>query len=140
MSSPRVNIEHIFAAPREQVFAFFAVHENLETIFVPARIRRIRDGSDSPDGLGSVRRMKLPLIPAFEETITALEPNSRIEYRITRGTPLNHHLGTLRFTDTPSGTRLHYTIELESAIPGVAAAVGFGLTQGIKRGLSKLKF
>lgn len=135
----KVEIVQDFPYPVETLFNYLSVHKNLETVFAPAKIKRIKDGQDVRDGVGSVRKMSLPLLPSFEETVTVREPNERIEYKITRGTPLRNHHGIMRFSPSEKGTRLHYTITFSSRVPFVAPAVGVALQQTINRGLKKIR-
>ena len=136
----RVDITKQFSFSVDKLFDFLSDHSNLEIVFAPAKVKRVKDGADSPNGVGSTRRMKLPLAPAFEETVTKLEPNKLIEYRISKGSPLKNHLGTMRFSETPNGgSQLHYTIEFESCVPLVGPVIAAGLTQAIRRGLGKLQ-
>ena len=84
----RLSFKRDFDRPPEEVFAFFAEHENLGPMF-GAEITRLSDGDDgSRNGVGSCRRVKAGPAPAFEETMTAFVPGELIEYRITKGTPL----------------------------------------------------
>lgn len=139
MSLQRIEIRKQFSASVDMLFSYLSVHKNLETIFAPAKISRIKDGSDAPDGLGSVRRMRILIAPPFEETVTAHVPNERIEYRITRGSPLRNHMGVMRFAAMPAGgSELHYTIEFEGRLPLIGPLVRAGLERGIRRGLDKL--
>lgn len=139
MSLQRIEIRKQFSASVDVLFSYLSVHKNLETIFAPAKINRIKEGTDAPDGLGSVRRMRILVAPAFEETITAYVPNELIEYRITQGSPLRNHHGVMRFAPTATGgSELHYTIEFEGRLPGVGPLVRLGLDGGIRRGLDKL--
>jgi uncharacterized protein YndB with AHSA1/START domain len=99
MAQQTVRFEQFFAAPRERVFAYFADHERFGRLW-PGRTRRVRDAADAaqPNGLGSVRETRAAG-SAFEETITAFEPPARIEYRVTRGSPIKNHLGRLAFAE-----------------------------------------
>ena len=74
----RIDIQISFPFPVTDLFAFFADHENLEKVFVPAKIRRIKDGEGDINGLGSVRRLRILIAPPFEETVTVFVPNERI--------------------------------------------------------------
>ncbi len=139
MSQQRIEIIQEFPYPVSQLFAFLSVHENLEKIFVPAKIRTIKAGADSPNGVGSVRQLRILLAPPFEETVTAYKENELIEYRITRGSPLKNHHGVMRFYPLGEGSRLHYTIEFDGKLPLVAGVIKKGLEQGIRRGLSGLR-
>ena len=137
----RIDIRKTFPYSVEQLFEFLSEHKNLETIFAPARIRRVKDGEESTNGAGSVRELKILVAPAFEETVTAVIPNERIEYRITKGSPLKKHHGIMRFSATEEGgSQLHYTIEFDGKLPLVAPVVRFALDKAIRRGLDRLKF
>ncbi|MDJ0003435.1 SRPBCC family protein [Rhodococcus fascians] len=134
----RVHVTHRFASSPDVVFAALSEHENLGPLFL-AKIRRVRDGDTSRNGVGSARSLKLGPLPAFEETTTVSEPNTLIEYRITKGGPLRGHWGVQKLTPiTDGGTELDYTIGFDAPIPGLAAIVGKALTSSISKNLSRL--
>jgi uncharacterized protein YndB with AHSA1/START domain len=134
----RIEIHQDFAIPVEKLFALLGEHENLETIFHPTKIRRIADGKVARNGVGSAREMRALGGPAFVETVTAYRENELIEYRITRGSPLKNHLGVMRFSSTPTGSHLHYTIEFEGKLPLIAPVIRAVLDRGIRKGLNKI--
>lgn len=117
MAQHKVRFEQFFAAPRDRVFGYFAALETFSRLW-PGRMRRIRDSADAAhaDGLGSVREVSGSGM-TFEETITAFEPPQRIEYRVTKGSPIKNHVGRLVFTAVDGGTRLDYTIEFDPKVP-----------------------
>ncbi len=131
--------QHFDAAP-EKVFAFLGKHTNLSKVFAPAQVVRTRDAADAsqPDGLGSVRRIGWGPIKPIQEEITAFEPSQRVEYRIIGRSPIKNHRGEMRFSPANGGTRLDYTIELDSDIPLLATVVSNGLELVIRNGLKKL--
>ncbi|MED5431406.1 hypothetical protein A15D_00488 [Alcanivorax sp. MD8A] len=136
----RIEISKTFPFSVDKLFDFLSDHENLELIFAPAKIQRIKEGKDSPNGVGSTRNMKILIAPAFHETVTRVVPNELIEYTITKGSPLKNHKGVMRFSDTGTGgSRLDYTIEFEGKLPLIGPIIKAGLDQGIRRGLNKLK-
>ena len=136
----RIEISKTFPFSVDKLFDFLSDHENLELIFAPAKIQRIKEGKDSPNGVGSTRNMKILIAPAFHETVTRVVPNELIEYTITKGSPLKNHKGVMRFSDTGTGgSRLDYTIEFEGKLPLIGPIIEAGLDQGIRRGLNKLK-
>lgn len=140
MGLKRITIDKTFPYPVEALFHHLSTHENLSALFAPAKVRRVKEGADHPNGLGSVRRLSLPLAPPFEETITEFQPNQRIAYRITKGSPLRDHHGEMRFSEHgDGGSRLRYTIEFRGRVPLLAALVKPVLANGIRRGLNKLK-
>lgn len=139
MRAHHVHVRHDFDKPVERVFAYLSEHENLSALF-PARVERLRDGSDGHrNGVGSCRRLRGPGLPPFEETVTEFEPGRRIEYRITKGSPLRGHVGVMEFAERPGGgSSLDYRIRLASPIPGLAALVKLALTRSIRSGLRKV--
>jgi hypothetical protein len=139
MATPqRVHITHEFTSDPQTVFERLAEHENLGAVF-GAKVTRVSDGATSRNGVGSVRRLKIGPLPAFEETTTTAQPNTLIEYKITKGSPLKGHWGRQELTPTAGGgTRLDYTIGFDAAIPGLAALVGTVLEAAISKGLPKL--
>ncbi len=137
MRAHHVHVEHHFAKPPEQVFAYLAEHENLAEVF-GAKITRLSDGEGARNGVGSVRRLQIGPLPAFEETITEFVAPERIVYRITKGSPLRGHVGVMTFAPSGGGTDFVYDIRLASPIPGVAAIVHAGLTRSINASLAKI--
>ncbi len=138
MASATTHTTYDFDAPVERLYEYLSVHENLKDLF-GINVEKIKDGDIEPNGVGSVRRLSLKGIAPFEETVTVAVPNERIEYTITKGTPLNEHLGVMVFSSTPNGgSHLDYTITVGAKVPGVAKAVAAGLRSGIKRGYPKV--
>lgn len=124
MAAPtRVHVTHTFTSSPDVVFAALSEHENLGPMF-GANITRVRDGDTSRNGVGSTRSLKLGPLPAFHETTTVAEPNTLIEYKITKGSPLRGHWGIQRLTPTADGgTSLDYTIGFDAVVPGLAIVV-----------------
>ena len=131
-----LSFERDFDLPPEKVFGYFAEHENLGGV-LGAKVTRVKEGTDgNPNGAGSVRSIKPGPVPAFEETVTVFEPNDLIIYKVTKGTPLNHHLGEVRFTPNGSGTHLEWKIEIGTALPGLDFVIGKVLKSQIGKGLA----
>lgn len=138
--SQRVHVTYDFKADPATVFAKLSEHEGLGVVF-KAKIKRVKDGTDGTlNGVGSVRSLKpLGLPPAFEETVTKSEPNSLIEYTISKGSPIRKHLGVQKLTpNADGGTHLDYTIDLETPIPGLGPVLKVVLTKVISKGLPNL--
>lgn len=134
----RIDIVQTFPFSVEKLYTFLSEHENLGVIF-PAKIKRVREGQGSPNGVGSVRKVMMAPGLALEETVIKAEANQLIEYTITKGGwPINSHLGVMRFYPHEQGARLHYTIDLGAAVPGVAWVVAKALDGSIRSGLKKL--
>ncbi|AUM15043.1 hypothetical protein Kalk_20055 [Ketobacter alkanivorans] len=109
-----MNVE--FNAPVETVFATLSDHEAMGQV-LNAKVKRIKDGQGSVNGIGSVRRITPVPMADFEETVTAFEPNKLVEYTITKGSPLKNHLGRMVFSESNGKTQLHYTIQFEPKLP-----------------------
>ena len=132
-----VHETYDFDAPVERVYAWFSEHSNLKTLF-GIDVERIKEGETDPNGVGSVRKLSLKGIMPFEETVTEAIPNERIEYRVTKGTPLRDHLGVMVFSSTGDGrSHVDYTITFDAAVPGLDKAVAAGLSRSIRRGFPK---
>jgi hypothetical protein len=118
MSKETIHFVQDYEAPVYNVFSFFSDHNRMGEVS-PAYIRRIQDSSDpkNANGLGSVRLLfTFPAI--FTETVTGYNEPTFLEYRITFGSPLKNHVGTMNFIDLGNKRcRLDYTIEFEPRIP-----------------------
>jgi uncharacterized protein YndB with AHSA1/START domain len=133
-----VHIAHTFAQPVDRIFEFLSEHENLQLLFgVP--VRRVRSGDGHPNGVGSRRRIGPSGPLGFEETVTEFVPGELITYRITGGSPLRGHRGTMSFAATADGgTALDYRIQLGSWVPGVAGLIKRILQRSIPAGLQQV--
>ncbi len=133
-----ITIEQTFPAPVEQIWEAFNDHASFGRM-IGQNLQRIKDSTD-PDninGIGSVRLIKLPFAP-FEETIRASKKPDFIEYQISKGTPLHHHYGRMRFSSLPNNqSAIHYTIEMGSKYPMVASLLSTILKSAIGKGLEK---
>jgi uncharacterized membrane protein len=134
MAIQTITINQAFDAPVKQVFSTLSDHEKFGKI-CGIDLERIVDGSSHLNGLGSVREIKIGILPAFQETITKFIENERVEYKITKGSPIKNHKGVLIFTEAKGKTNLKYTIELESKIPLTTSLIKSALKYRIKKGL-----
>jgi uncharacterized protein YndB with AHSA1/START domain len=72
----------------------------------------------APDGTGLVRVVK-PGRGTFHEEITAIDPPSRLEYRLAKGAPVRDYRGTVTLDEAPGdGTRLCWEVAFRPIIPG----------------------
>lgn len=133
----RIDIVHLSALPLSELFCALADHENLSRVFgVP--VRRIHDGPGGPNAVGSVRRIG-PRPLGVEETVTALETDRRIDYRITRGGfPLRNHRGRLEFAAAQTGSQVRWTIEFDTWLPVTGTLLRMALGHAIGRGLKRV--
>ncbi len=135
----RVNVTHTYTSDPKTVFEALSEHENLGPVF-GAKITRTSDGDSHRNGVGSSRKLKIGPMPPITETVVVWEPNTHIEYLITKGGfPLKDHYGVQRLSPTDDGgTKIDYTIAFNTAIPGFAPVVAKQLTAALSKGLPKL--
>lgn len=132
MSRHQVCFDREVQAPRERVFALLSDHGKFTSLF-GAHCRRIRNGEDEADGLGSVRRMGGGWI-AIEETIVCFERPRTIEYAITKGGPLKNHYGSIRLTPlADQATHLDYRIAFDGRFPLIGPLVAWLLRRQLAR-------
>ncbi|MCH7331551.1 SRPBCC family protein [Acinetobacter modestus] len=141
LKTQHIKIIKEFDAPVEKVFATLSEHENLNKIFAPAKITRISNGKDSRNGVGSARKMSIPLAPSFVETNLVYQENKLIEYAITSGiAPIKAHRGIMKFSDLGNNrSRLDYSITFKGRVPFIGSIIKIALENGINRGLKKIK-
>ena len=120
-----VRLAETVKAPVAEVFEFFADHERFTTLF-GSRCVRVREGELEPNGIGSVRRIGEGS-KAFDETIVAFEPNRRIDYQVTRGSPIKNHLGQILFSAESGATKIDYVIRFDPKIPCTGRLLVLGL-------------
>jgi uncharacterized protein YndB with AHSA1/START domain len=137
MQQQKVEIHQDFPKPVAKVFADLSDHENLGRI-MGAPMTRLVDGQGDggKNGVGSVRRVGPPVV-GFEETVISCETDRLIEYRVTKGGPIKNHLGRMVFTETPTGSHLHYVITFDSKIPFAGPAIRKVLANAASQALAK---
>ncbi|AXI03775.1 SRPBCC family protein [Aquirhabdus parva] len=142
LKTQKVYVIHEFNAPVAKVFSTLSEHENLSKIFAPAKVTRLNDGKDARNGVGSARKLSIPLTPSFVETNLVYRENELIEYAITSGiAPIKEHRGVMKFIDLDGKrTRLEYTITFKGRVPFIGPIIKAALQDGVARGLKKLRF
>lgn len=137
MATQYIQMNVDFKAPLETMFSILTDHESLGPI-LGAKIKRIKDGKEHINGVGSVRRVTPLPLASFEETVIKFEPNKLMEYTISKGSPMKNHLGRMVFSEKEGRTYLHYTIQFDSKIPFLGFLIKLGLENSILSGLRKL--
>lgn len=146
MAEQVVSILQTFNAPIARVFDWFAVHKNMDIVFPGNQHTTITPANgDNPDGLGSVRRISIgALLPLLEETVDVHEAPSgekggRIEYFITKGSPLKNHRGVMLFSEQDGVTTLDYKIRFEGRVPGTGKLIAYSLVRQTGKGIQAAK-
>ena len=133
-----IQMTQTFNAPQREIFDVLSNHHNMGNV-LNANIERIRDADGlDPNGLGSVRSIKIG-IEILQETVTVFEAPNLIEYTITSNAPVNYHLGKMEFSTPEKGkTLLTHTIEMETKFPFADSTLLFVLKTIISSGLKRL--
>lgn len=121
-----------------ELYALLSDHDRLGSV-LGAPVKRIREGRDSPNGVGSVRAIGMPPL-GLEETVVGAVVDKSIDYKITRGGwPVKNHHGRLTFRALPGGgSEVQWRIQIDAALPGAALLIKQILGFAIGRGLKKL--
>lgn len=137
MPKHHVHVQDTVTAPPARVFALFSDHEQVGKL-LGTPMKRIKDSpeSDDPNGVGSVRRVG-PAIGGFEETVLVSDAPKRIEYTVTKGSPIKNHLGVITFEPVGEHTRVTYTIDFDCKIPLAGGPIAFALKNAIKKAMQK---
>lgn len=136
-----IQVKKQFNVPIATIFELLAQHDTYNQIFAPAQIVKIKDSNDvlRPDGVGSIRQVKLGVVKLLKEQITLLEVNKRIEYTVIQNTLIQHHLGIIEFEAlNDAQTLVTYTIQLTVGVPFIGKLILNQLKGALKGGFSKL--
>ena len=140
MSEQHIQIRQLFNAPVDTIFDILTDHASFGQV-INANIKRVVDSpGDNQNGVGSVRRISAFPAPAFEETVIAYEQNQRMEYVVSKGSPIKNHKGRMEFSDEQGKTRLNYTIDFEPKLPFLlfGAIIKNAIDKSIRGGIKRL--
>lgn len=80
----------------------------------------VREGTPSPGGVHSVKKLKMFPTVTVEE-VTVFDPPRLLGYEMRSGLPLRGYRGEVRLTAEDGGTRIHWHTEFDPKIPGTGA-------------------
>ena len=139
MSTHQIHVHESFNAPAATVFDRLADHNSMGE-YMSADIRRTKDSTASgegPNGTGSVRTLKIFGLSDFDETVVKFLKPAKLEYKITRGSPLKNHLGVITLKEEGGITTVDWNITFEMGFGGIIVEILLKFAVG--RGLAKLK-
>ena len=95
---------------------------------------------ENKNGVGSVRRISSFPVPAFEETVVTFEPNSLMEYVVSKGSPIKNHNGRMEFSEENGKTKLCYFIDFDPRLPFalLGSLLKSAIEKPIRQSLKKL--
>jgi uncharacterized protein YndB with AHSA1/START domain len=139
MSQYRTHVTEKIRAPINEVFDRLSDHNRMGE-WMMADIRRTKDSGAAGEGVngtGSVRTLKIFALSDFDETVVKSERPRTIEYKITRGSPLQNHLGIIALKDEDGVVNINWAITFEMGFAGMV--VELLLKLAVANGLAKLK-
>jgi uncharacterized protein YndB with AHSA1/START domain len=135
-----VRVERTIAAPVGDVFEMLTDHAGYTRFRGVKGAERFREGEPDPNGVGAMRRIKIPPV-WFEEEILVFERPSRMDYVIRKANfPLEHESGSIEIDG--DDTRAHVVWTSTLSVPtrfasGALTAVGaFAVKTGFERMLA----
>jgi uncharacterized protein YndB with AHSA1/START domain len=103
-----IHVTRTIPAPAEAVFDRLADHANYDRFRPIRRSELLREGDPAPNGVGALRRIKVPPL-TFEEEITHYDRPSRLDYLIVKlNIPFEHHGGSIRLTEEDGATHVDW--------------------------------
>lgn len=139
MSTHQLHVTENFQAPINEVFDRLADHNRMGE-YMSADIRRTKDATapgEGPNGTGSVRTLKIFGLSDFDETVVKFVKPAKLEYKITRGSPLKNHLGVIALKEEGGKTTVDWNITFEMGFGGMIVEILLKFAVG--RGLATLK-
>jgi uncharacterized protein YndB with AHSA1/START domain len=128
--------------PPSVVWAVLSDHEAMAGWAPGLKVRLEKEGRDTRDGVGAVRRISAPLpLPAIVEEVTAFEPDERLAYRALAGVPLKNYWGEIVLRPRAGGTAISYTVGADERVPlldrsltrVIATALASALVRAVKK-------
>ena len=132
----KIKIEHQYDAPISTVFKKLEDHVEFGRM-LNLDVKRIKDGDQVINGVGSVRRVPSIFNTYYDETILFHKPNEKLIYSVTNGSPVKNHRGIINFKEIDNYTLVTWNIEFESKYPipysgsFIKAKIEEGLTWGL---------
>ncbi len=132
-----VENEVWIAAPPEAVWPVITDHAAMGD-WMPFKGKLLRTGEDDHNGKGALRELKGMGMKIVEE-VTQWRFEKSYTYRLTGGAPVKNHRGDVTLTEENGGTRVRWSIQFKSKIPGAGKIIATALKLTFKKALLTLK-
>ena len=100
--------------------------------------RLLQPGEAEPNGKGAVRELR-GLGLKLSEEILGWQPPNQYSYRLTAGAAIKNHMGHVLLTPKNDGTKVRWTIQFTSGIPGAGRPLALLLQLIFGSALQRLK-
>ena len=117
-----IRIHKRSSAPVETVWAVLYDQLGMAAWVPLSSVRLEREGEPPPNGVGAIRVLS-GLGLRVREEITAVEPPTRLTYRLLSGAPVRDYIGETALTAVDGATDIVWTAALRSRVPGVTLVV-----------------
>jgi uncharacterized protein YndB with AHSA1/START domain len=133
-----IHVTRTIAAPPEPIFDLLADHANYDNFRGIHRSELIREGDPAPNGLGALRRIKVPPL-TFDEEITHFERPLRLDYLIVKlNVPFEHPGGSITLTPENGATRVDWRSRYRIPTPVIGGPEELVWQPLLKRGFRRV--
>jgi uncharacterized protein YndB with AHSA1/START domain len=138
-----VHVNRTIPAPAEDVFDLLTDHAHYDRFRGIRGSELVREGDPAPNGVGALRRIKVPPL-SFDEEITAYERPSRLDYVIVKlNVPFEHQGGSITLTSEDGATHVDWRSSFTVPTPVVGGLEELiwrpVLTRGFRRVLEDVE-
>ena len=106
--------------------------------WMPFKGKLLREGEEDRNGKGAIRELSGMGMKIVEE-VTQSQFEKSYTYRLTSGAPVKGHRGDIILIEEDGGTRIRWSIQFRSKIPGAGKIIATSLKLTFKKALLQLK-
>jgi uncharacterized protein YndB with AHSA1/START domain len=132
-----IHVTRTIPGPPEPIFDLLADHANYDRFRSIHGSELIREGNPAPNGVGAVRRIKVPPL-TFDEEVTAYERPTRLDYLIVKlNVPFHHDGGTITLIPDGDSTRVDWRSSYSVPMPLVGGVQELAWQPVLARGFRR---
>lgn len=121
MGHQQIDVDAHSPAEPERVWTLLADATTWPSWSSFATAEMERPGTEHPDGVGAIRRMRRGRTQG-RELVVAFEPPRHFAYELLSGLPVRDYRGDVTLTATETGTAIHWQARYRDRIPLTGAA------------------
>jgi uncharacterized protein YndB with AHSA1/START domain len=103
--------------PVDRVWEVLADHEGMSHWAPGQKAVLITPGQTDRNGVGAVRRIKRPGLPAVVEEVTGFEPGRLLAYKLISGLPFRNYHAQVTLALDSEGTHIRWAANADRRIP-----------------------
>jgi uncharacterized protein YndB with AHSA1/START domain len=133
-----IHVTRTIPGPAEPIFDLLADHANYDRFRGIHGSELIREGTPAPNGVGALRRIKVPPL-SFDEEITAYDRPTRLDYLIVKlNVPFHHDGGSITLTPESEATRVDWRSSFSVPTPLVGGPQELVWQPMLRRGFRRV--